>query len=482
MKDLRSLAWANPFAPNRGDLECRIVGDRAFRPLDRGVGSSHFSPNLGVVLERMERALETTRKRGQRVTGDDRIAYEEILVFWVYHQLIEDLDRVVGGASPRSLWQKLNRFLGETVLPGDPSPEWVGPERILAFFYQVRRAFLSIHRYVIGETDAARGLRERIWESIFGRDLRRYIGGFYERMGEVHTLITGPSGSGKELVAQAIGHSRFIPFDGRTATFAVGPTERFLPVNLAALSPTLVESELFGHAKGAFTGAFNERAGYFEEAGPWGTIFLDEIGEVDRAIQAKLLRVLQGRRFTRVGESVERVAAGRVVAATNRKPEAAVAEGTFREDLFFRLNGDRLYTLGLKELIGGDVGRLEPMVRYVAGKLVGIEAGEGDPGLVSSILEYIEDRLGAEYPWPGNFRELEQCVRSYLIHGDYRPVRFVSDRAVDGVWKRIIALEMTSDELLRHYAREMVAATGSRKAAAARLGVDPRTVGAWIRD
>lgn len=482
MQDLRNLAWANPFASDRGEIERRIVGDAAFQPLDRGVGSSHFSPNLDAVLASMDRKLRALRQSPKRISADARVAYEEVLVFWVYHQLIEDLDAVVGGASPRRVWQKLNRLLETTVLPGEPSPAWVGPERILAFFYQVRRAFLSIHRYVIGETEPARVLRGRIWESIFGRDLRRYIAGFYERMGEVHTLITGPSGSGKELVAQAIGHARFIPFDSRTATFAVDPTERFLPVNLASLSPTLVESELFGHAKGAFTGAFQERAGYFEQAGPWGTIFLDEIGEVELPIQAKLLRVLQGRRFNRVGESVERCAEGRVVAATNRDPEMAVAEGRFREDLFFRLNGDRLRTLGLEELIEGNIHRLDPMVRFVVQRLVPGETDQAGDGIVASILEYIDSRLGPEYNWPGNFRELEQCVRSFLVHGDYRPVRFVSNRSADGVWKRVMNLEMTSDELLRHYAGEMVAATGSRKAAAARLGVDPRTVAAWMRE
>ena len=119
------------------------------------------------------------------------------------------------------------------------------------------------------------------------------------------TLVTGPSGTGKELVARAIALSRYIPFDATARAFAERPEESFFPLNLSALSPTLIESELFGHRRGAFTGAVGDRAGYLEACPPLGTVFLDEIGEVEGAIQVKLLRVLDrgaARRLLLAGE------------------------------------------------------------------------------------------------------------------------------------------------------------------------------------
>ena len=114
-------------------------------------------------------------------------------------------------------------------------------------------------------------------------------------------LITGESGTGKELVARAIAMARYIPFDAKSKSFVSDYTQSFYPLNLSALSPTLIESELFGHRRGAFTGALEDRAGWLETCPPLGTVFLDEIGELDPTIQVKLLRVLQTRRFQRLG-------------------------------------------------------------------------------------------------------------------------------------------------------------------------------------
>src|SRR5690606_18779938 len=112
----------------------------------------------------------------------------------------------------------------------------------------------------------------------------------YDRMHLMNTLIVGPSGTGKELVARAIGLSRFVPFDGKTCRFREETHESFLPLNLSALSPHLVESELFGHKRGSFTGAISDRAGFLESCPDEGTVFLDEIGELSEELQVKLLR------------------------------------------------------------------------------------------------------------------------------------------------------------------------------------------------
>jgi DNA-binding NtrC family response regulator len=154
------------------------------------------------------------------------------------------------------------------------------------------------------------------------RDIFRRIRAFAEQ--DVPVLIQGETGTGKELVAQLV--------------HALSPRsqERFLAVNMAALAPTIFESEVFGHVRGAFTGATRDRVGCFEEAGN-GTLFLDEIGELDLDPQRKLLRVLQNRRFARVGEVEERTVSARLVMATNRDLRREVEEGRFREDLYYRV-------------------------------------------------------------------------------------------------------------------------------------------------
>ena len=204
-------------------------------------------------------------------------------------------------------------------------------------------------------------------------------------------LITGETGTGKELVAQALHHA--------DAT-RVGP---MLAVNCAALPEALLESELFGHEKGAFTSADRQRKGRFELA-HGGTLFLDEIGELPPAMQAKLLRVLQDGRFERVGGGETLSTDARIIAATNRDLTAAVAAGTFREDLFYRLNVVRIELPPLRE------------------------RAEDVPLLVDHILDRLAERriprktftretlaLMARHEWPGNVRELEHLVEQLVV-------------------------------------------------------------------
>ena len=142
------------------------------------------------------------------------------------------------------------------------------------------RAFFHIFECVIGQSLPAARLRARIWQSIFTHDLRRYRRSLYQSLHQVTTLVTGPSGSGKELVAQAIGMSRYIPFDPKQGKFAIHPAESYFAVNISALSRNLVESELFGHAKGAFTDAAGARAGWLEACGEHGANFREITGFV----------------------------------------------------------------------------------------------------------------------------------------------------------------------------------------------------------
>ncbi len=205
-------------------------------------------------------------------------------------------------------------------------------------------------------------------------------------------LITGESGTGKELIARCI-HAN----SARAARM-------FVAVNCAALSPTLIESELFGHEKGAFTGAAVQHTGRFERA-KGGTLFLDEIGELDGNLQAKLLRVLQEKTFERVGGTREIAADARVVTATNRNLRQSVADGKFREDLYYRLNTFPIEIPPLRDR-PADIPKLARFFLERATRNLG-----------KSHLELSQEavRVLADYGWPGNVRELENTMERVAI-------------------------------------------------------------------
>ena len=208
---------------------------------------------------------------------------------------------------------------------------------------------------------------------------------------QARVLISGESGTGKELVARAIHHN----------SLCNGP---FLAVNCAALVDNLLESELFGHERGAFTGATNRKPGKFELAAN-GTLFLDEIGEMALPLQAKLLRVLQEGMFERVGGSQQLQSNARVIAATNRILPEEIAKGRFREDLYYRINALEIQLPPLRE-------RREDLPLLIDGLLQGICRREGKPpvALADGALASLK-----RYSWPGNIRELENVLTQAVI-------------------------------------------------------------------
>jgi DNA-binding NtrC family response regulator len=205
-------------------------------------------------------------------------------------------------------------------------------------------------------------------------------------------LLTGESGTGKELVARAIHYA---------SSRANGP---FVAVNCAALPDTLLESELFGHERGAFTGADRQKPGRFELA-THGTLFLDEIGELSAAVQVKLLRVLQEREFQRLGGTATLKADVRLIAATNRDLMAEMAAGRFRSDLFYRLGVFNVHLPPLRERDDDVLLLADAFVRTLAVKM-----GKGDVTLSRDARELLR-----RHPWPGNVRELQNAIERALI-------------------------------------------------------------------
>jgi DNA-binding NtrC family response regulator len=209
---------------------------------------------------------------------------------------------------------------------------------------------------------------------------------------ESTVLVTGESGTGKELVARAIHHA---------SARAEGP---FVAVNCAALPDTLLESELFGHERGAFTGADRQKPGRFELAAG-GTLFLDEIGDLSAAVQVKLLRVLQEREFQRVGGTATLKADVRLLTATNRDLSAEMAAGRFRSDLFYRLSVFNVHLPPLRAR-GDDVLLLAD--HFI--QTLGPQMGKGDLTLSRDACDLLR-----HHPWPGNIRELQNAIERSLI-------------------------------------------------------------------
>jgi DNA-binding NtrC family response regulator len=315
-----------------------------------------------------------------------------------------------------------------------------------------------------------------VWQSVFTHDMRRYRRALFNRMRDLTTLVTGPSGTGKELVARAIGRSQYIAFDADQQQFAGDLTDAFWPINLSALSPTLIESELFGHRRGAFTGAVADRQGWLAGCPPHGAVFLDEIGELDPALQVKLLRVVESRLYSRIGETAELHFAGKLLAATNRNLEQEIHDGNFREDLFYRLCSDRIETPSLRDHLDDRPEALHGLVKFIAIRQVGDEA----ESLTQEVEAWIETHVGRDYRWPGNIRELEQCVRNVLVRRRYQSRSAAPRPTVVDPSRQWLADaeqgELSFADLLRHYCTWVYARLGSYQQTAEVLGIDRRTV------
>jgi DNA-binding NtrC family response regulator len=275
-------------------------------------------------------------------------------------------------------------------------------------------------------------------------------------------LVTGESGTGKELVARAL-HAR----SGRSA----GP---FVAINCAAMPEPLLESELFGHTKGAFTDARTPRSGLLVKA-TGGTLVLDEVGEMPLGMQAKLLRALQERTVRPVGGDSEVPFDVRIVAATNRDLEVEVEERRFREDLFYRINVVQVRVPSLRE-------RENDVLLLAQSFLQRCQTKTG--GHVVGLTSAAAERL-ASYPWPGNVRELQNCIERAVAFAEFDHVgvddlperigHFKSTRVlVDGTSPATI---VPIEEMERRYVVQVLDALGGNKASAARaLGMDRRTL------
>lgn len=481
-QSLAKLAFCNPFLPERIKLEQEIL-DEAYQ--DHGSfwhartlplanpNIQHIQAKANQLANRLRKRIDEKGLPPQKILA----SYHDMITLLLYQQYEPKFQTLLDEKrNGKVIWfrafqKDYHHFLG----PLPQNDALLPPEILFACFFQIRRAFHYIFTCIFGSSLVIAKLRARIWQSIFTFDMRRYRLGLYERMGDITTLVTGPSGTGKELVASCIGHTRYIPFHQETLLFEENYLDAFSAVNLSALSPTLLESELFGHKRGAFTGAIADRTGWLESCPKLGVVFLDEIGELDPGIQVKLLRVLQDRHFQRLGETMPRRFHGKIVAATNRDLAEEIDAFRFRHDLYYRLCADQINTPSLASQLEDHPDELERLVRHIANAIAGSKIGAS---LTDQAVSWIRDQLPAHYAWPGNFRELEQCVRNILIHGSYQPSH--KRAAATDFWEQAKQGNLTADALLQRYCKLVYQKHGSYLAAAKALEVDRRTVKAKV--
>ncbi len=348
--------------------------------------------------------------------------------------------------------------------------------RYLTLFFQLSRAFYFISSALVGDSPSMKKLRLALWNNVFTYDIGLYDQHLWNRMEDFSTLLLGETGTGKGSAAAAIGRSGFIPFDPKKGQFTYKFMETFIAINLSQFPESLIESELFGHRKGAFTGAVEDHEGLFERCSPCGALFLDEIGDISIPIQIKLLQVLQERTFTPVGSHRQKRFEGRVIAATNRSIEDLRKQGNFRDDFFYRLCSDVITVPSLRQRIEESPSELEQMVDLLITRMTGEESSK----LTDMILETLKRDLPPGYTWPGNVRELEQAIRRILLTQHYHGDVMVGPNLEEDFVQKIRAGTLKASELLNQYCNLLYARYGTYQEVARATGLDARTVKKYL--
>src|SRR5436190_251283 len=458
---LGDVAFGNPFTPERVALIRRLA------PQAPGDLSRDREALARVVAPRLH-ALT-----GARHGSEDQQLLEPALAYVTYHRYVPHLDAHIERQAEQTGAPLALPFgeeaVRELVQSGFSEERAV---KFFSFFFQLRRAFYFIGGELAGKSDSMERLRRSLWNNMFTHDMRTYEATLWNRMEDFATLLFGETGTGKGSAAAAIGRAEFIPYLPREQRFAANFADSFIAINLSQFPETLIESELFGHRKGSFTGAIDHHQGVFERCSAHGALFLDEIGEVSMPTQIKLLQVLQERTFTPLGGHEKKRFSGRVIAATNRRLADLRRDGSFREDFFYRLCSDVIEVPTLRQRIAESPGELQQLVRLVVARIIGTESNE----LVAAVLEALEENLPRGYPWPGNVRELEQAVRRVLLTG-----RYAADLAQGtpddeaSLIEKLRAGELTAAQLLSRYCGLLYRRLGTYAEVAKRTGLDPRT-------
>ena len=472
---LASVIFMNPFSDEREALLARVSPGHAGE-------ASRLDPQAYAFVTEVNRRIDRLDQRGrstlQQFDDREREVMQPVFLYQAYHAFVAEFDAVIhkqlqmkDAITPVPFAAQLIAALGERGFDAEQSLHYV------ALFYQLRRAFYFILGALVGESTSMRRLRCALWNAVFTHDMQNYDRCLWNRMEDFSTLLLGETGTGKGSAAAAIGRSGFIPFDPKRGCFATNFPQTFISINLSQFPESLIESELFGHKKGAFTGAIDDHAGLFGLCDAHGALFLDEIGEVSVPIQIKLLQVLQERTYTPLGSYQKKRFAGRVVAATNRPLAELRSSGDFRDDFFYRLCSDIIVMPTLRERIDESPAELEQLAGLLVARTTGTESGE----LSGRVLEALRRDLPSGYRWPGNVRELEQAVRRVLLTGRYAGnVEPHGSDENDALAGDVRSGVLNAQQLMTRYCKLIYRQAGTYEEVARRTGLDRRTIKKYV--
>jgi DNA-binding NtrC family response regulator len=460
-----TAAACNPFSDEFDELQLEIAGcDASVPPAER----------IKLTVDRWNAQLHELQAAGmtnfRQVEDEDREVFRYACLYEIYHrylgafdQLIEDQIAAGDRSVPVSFASKALALFERRGFSREEA------RRYFAIIYQIRRAYCFIERGLIGRSDCMKQLRRHLWNNVFTHDIRFYEMHLWNRMEDFSTLLLGETGTGKGTAAAAIGRSGFIPFDEKAGRFTESFMRGFISLNLSQFPETLIESELFGHKKGAFTGAINDHEGVFARCSPYGSIFLDEIGDLSVPVQIKLLQVLQERTFTPVGSHEKLRFRGRVIAATNKLLDRLRATGQFRDDFFYRLCSDIITVPPLRQRIAEEPVELDDLIALIMTRLTG--------GTAPELVAAVRGAIDKGYAWPGNVRELEQATRRILLTQQYTG----DQRAAEPDWVgNLQAGKLDADAVLAGYCALLYQRHGNYEEVARRTNLDRRTVKAYL--
>ncbi len=467
------IAFCNPFSEHRLELDAKLLGHRVGR-----FPEEHLDEFSSVITARVQKLQAQGLADVRRYSAADHDLMQTVFLFETYHQFCRDFDQLILDQVKLGSQSALVKFANAALTRlRDRGIGAAESARFFAIFYQLRRAYHFIVRGLIGQSPCMQEFRRHLWNSVFTQDVRLYDRYLWNRMEDFSTLLLGETGTGKGRAAAAIGRSGFIPFDEKTGRFTESFMRGFIALNLSQFPETLIESELFGHRKGAFTGAIEAHQGVLARCSPHGSIFLDEIGDVSVPVQIKLLQVLQERSFCPVGSHESLRFHGRVIAATNRPLEALRGRKLFREDFYYRLCSHVIHVPPLRQRLQEEPEELRQMLVHTITSIIGEPAAE----LEVTVAETIRRTVGVRYGWPGNVRELEQAVRRILLTNDYAASSLPSSLDVREQLKTGIETEsMDADTLLAGYCALLYEKSRNYETVARQTKLDRRTVKRYL--
>jgi len=407
-----NAAFANPFSDLRKKLDLKIAG-----LFPCASGRESIDQCINEVDRRIKKLEKQNRANINAFHGQDKEIITIVFLFDLFYKFKDDFDQLIKDqikAQDTPVKVPFAEKIMHILLSKGFETKYIF--HYFALSYQLRRAFYFISNSLVGSSPCMKKLKKHLWYNVFTYNFDLYNKFLWNKMEDFSTLLLGETGTGKGTAAKAIGRSGYIPFDEKKQCFTQSFTRAFSSLNLSQYPETLLESELFGHTKGSFTGAVDDYQGVFDRCSPHGSILLDEIGEIPNHVQIKLLRVLQERSFSPVGTHKRSRFNGRVIAATNRPKKDVLSGKVFRDDFYYRLCSDIIEVPPLSIRIKEKPTELDDLLDFTIQKMTGTRSEK----LILKVKRIIDRRLGKNYQWPGNVRELEQCVRSVLLRRDYK--------------------------------------------------------------